>query len=245
MSKRSLPWLQFYPADWLSDSVAGCSLAAQGLWFRMLFVAHNARRYGHLEADGKAIPDEQLSRRCGCSSVDEYRSLLAELFAAGVPSRTSEGIIYSRRMVRDQLERDSAAERQRRHRSHASVTSMSQEEVRSQRSEVRSQIEENPAAARAAQSVAFQSALLTVTQTQDARLADVYAWVDRPQEYRKMDLWLAANRPGRKVKNALAFCQNWFNKIPCPSAKGSNYGKSKIDPGQRTRENLKAAGLLN
>ena len=134
MSKRSLPWLQFYPSDWLSDSVAGCCLAAQGLWFRMLFVAHNSQRYGYLESEGKAIPDAQLARRCGCASVEEYRNLLAELFAAGVPSRTPEGVIYSRRMVRDQQERDSGAERQRRHRqnSHASVTAMSQGEIRSQ-----------------------------------------------------------------------------------------------------------------
>jgi hypothetical protein len=132
MSKRSLPWLQFYPSDWLSDSVAGCSLAAQGLWLRMLFVAHKSQRYGYLEADGKAIPDEQLARRCGCASSEEYRSLLAELFSAGVPARTTEGVIYSRRMVRDQQERDSAAERQRRHRSHAPVTLMSRGEVRCQ-----------------------------------------------------------------------------------------------------------------
>lgn len=132
MSKRSLPWLQFYPSDWLSDSVAGCCLAAQGLWLRMLFVAHNSQRYGYLESDGRAIADDQLSRRCGCASVEEYRNLLAELFAAGVPTRTPEGVIYSRRMVRDQQERDSAAERQRKHRSHAPVTPMSRGEVRSQ-----------------------------------------------------------------------------------------------------------------
>ena len=147
MSKRSLPWLQFYPSDWLSDSVAGCCLAAQGLWFRMLFVAHNSQRYGYLEADAKAIPDEQLARRCGCVSVDEYRSLLAELFAAGVPSRTPEGTIYSRRMVRDQSERDATAERVRRYRErvacNASVTPMLQGEVRSQRSEVRGQRKES------------------------------------------------------------------------------------------------------
>src|SRR5271165_1106793 len=134
-----MPWLQFYPADWLSDSVAGCSLAAQGLWFRMLFVAHASQHYGYLEIDGKAIPDELLFRRCGCTTVEEYRALLAELLAAGVPSRTATGVIYSRRMVRDQEDRDSTAERQRRHRSHAPVTPMSQEEVRSHKSEDRSQ----------------------------------------------------------------------------------------------------------
>jgi len=147
MSKRSLPWLQFYPSDWLSDSVSGCCLAAQGLWFRMLFVAHNSQRYGYLEADGKAIPDEQLARRCGCGSVEEYRNLLAELFAAGVPSRTLEGVIYSRRMVRDQEERDSGAERQRRHRSHAPVTPLSQGEVRSQKSEIKEKKEKRKSAA--------------------------------------------------------------------------------------------------
>lgn len=132
MSKRSLPWLQFYPSDWLSDSVSGCCLAAQGLWLRMLFIAHNSQHYGYLEADGKAIPDEQVARRCGCASVEEYRNLLAELFSAGVPARTSEGVIYSRRMARDQEERSAAAERQRKHRSHGSVTPMSQGEVRGQ-----------------------------------------------------------------------------------------------------------------
>jgi hypothetical protein len=139
VSKRALPWLQFYPSDWLADSVAGCGLAAQALWFRMMFIAHSSQRYGYLEADGKPIPDDQIARRTGCATVAEYRNLLAELFAAGVPSRTPQGVIYSRRMVRDQQARDAAAERQRRHRrsSHALVTPMSQGEVRSQISEVR------------------------------------------------------------------------------------------------------------
>ena len=118
-----------------SDSIAGCTLSAQGLWLRMLCVMHTSRPYGCLEAEGKPVPDELLFRRCGCVSVEEYRGLLGELFSAGVPSRRPDGVIYSRRMVRDQQERDSAADRQRRHRSHASVTPMSQGEVRSQKSE--------------------------------------------------------------------------------------------------------------
>lgn len=80
------------------------------------------------------------------------------------------------------------------------------------------------ATADAAQPVAaFQSQLLIVNTAQDAKLADVYPWVDRPREYQKMALWIEANRPGRKVRNPLAFCQNWFNKIPCPSTKGGTY----------------------
>ena len=87
---------------------------------------------------------------------------------------------------------------------------------------------QSAATAGAAQPVAFQSDLLTVNQAQDLKLADVYPWVDRPQEYGKMALWLEANRPGRKVRNALAFCMNWFNKIPC-SSKGGTRGKADIN----------------
>jgi len=99
MSKRSLPLLQFYPSDCESDSIAGCSLPAQGLWLRMICVMHTSQPYRYLEIDGRPIPDELIFRRCGCVSVEEYRNLLAELFSAGVPSRTPEGVIYSRRMA--------------------------------------------------------------------------------------------------------------------------------------------------
>jgi hypothetical protein len=139
VSKRSLPRLQFYTADWESDSIAGCTLAAQGLWLRLICVMHTSRSYGCLESDGKPIPDELLFRRLGCVSIEEYRGLLAELFSAGVPSRRPDGVIYSRRMVRDQQARDATAARVRRHRerSNGLVTPMSQGEVRSHRSEVR------------------------------------------------------------------------------------------------------------
>lgn len=132
MSRRSIPWLQFYTADRESDSIAGCTLAAQGLWLRMICVMHTSRSYGCLEADGKPIPDELLLRRCGCVSVEDYRGLLAELFSAGVPRRRPDGVIYSRRMVRDQQARDDAAVRVRRHRgrSNGLVTLMLQGEVR-------------------------------------------------------------------------------------------------------------------
>jgi hypothetical protein len=148
VSKRSLPWLQFYTADWESDSIAGCTLAAQGLWLRLICVMHTSRSYGCLESDGKPIPDELLFRRLGCVSIEEYRGLLAELFSAGVPSRRPDGVIYSRRMVRDQQARDATAARVRRHRerSNGLVTPMSQGEVRSQRSEVRDRTESKRAA---------------------------------------------------------------------------------------------------
>jgi hypothetical protein len=98
---------------------------------------------------------------------------------------------------------------------------------------------QDAATAPAAQPVAFRSDLLTISTAQDARLADTYPWVDRRQEYRKMDLWLAANRPSRKVRNTLAFCQNWFNKIPCPATR-RNDGSKKPTVGDNMRATLEA-----
>lgn len=116
-----LPAFQFYPGDWIRDPVSGCSLAAQGLWLRMMILAHDSDRYGYLEQNGAAIPPEHIARRCG-SPLEQYTSLLLELDAAGVPSRTPEGTLYSRRMVRDAKEREGNRKRQRRFRSNGYVT---------------------------------------------------------------------------------------------------------------------------
>jgi hypothetical protein len=94
------PFIKFFPGDWLKDPVSSCSLAAQGLWLRMMFLAHDSAHYGFLGSAGLPLPDEQIAKRCGCS-LEEYLSLLAELESAGVPERTPKGVIYSRRMVKD------------------------------------------------------------------------------------------------------------------------------------------------
>lgn len=99
-----LPYIKFYPGDWLRDNVAGCSLAAQGLWLRMMFLAHDSDRYGHLSVGEIPMPPEQIARRCG-ATLEQYESLLAELTATSVPSRTPEGVIFSRRMVKDEEDR--------------------------------------------------------------------------------------------------------------------------------------------
>jgi hypothetical protein len=109
-----LPSFQFYPGDWLRDPVSGCSLAAQGLWLRLMILMHDSERYGYLSQNGLPIPHDHLARRCG-SSPDEFNALLLELESAGVPSRTKDGIIYSRRMTRDAEDRAKNADRQRRH----------------------------------------------------------------------------------------------------------------------------------
>lgn len=98
-----LPAFQFYPGDWLKDpAVRSVSLAARGLWIDMLCLMHESPRRGYLQhANGKPVTAEQLARMTGCST-DEVSRLLQELENAGVFSCTEHGVIYSRRMIRDE-----------------------------------------------------------------------------------------------------------------------------------------------
>jgi hypothetical protein len=96
---EKLPAIHLYPGDWLRDGISGCSLAAQGLWLRMMFVAHDAPKYGHIFATDLLESKASIARRCG-ATVDEFDALFAELSAAGVPS-VEDGFVVSRRMVRD------------------------------------------------------------------------------------------------------------------------------------------------
>lgn len=104
-----LPAIMFYPADWIEDNVSGCSLAAQGLWLRMMFVMHTSERRGYLVVNGRPMTEEFIASKCGCD-VAAYRTLLAELLSAGVPRRTADGILYNKRMVNDERKRHLCSE---------------------------------------------------------------------------------------------------------------------------------------
>jgi hypothetical protein len=119
------PSFQYYPKDWRADSVFTCSLAARGLWREMMDMMHAQERYGYLSMNGLPIPNEAIARYCGCS-LQEYQTLLTELFAANVPRRTHNGVIYSKRMVEDERKRKEWRNRQKKHRDTTrDVTSMS------------------------------------------------------------------------------------------------------------------------
>lgn len=96
------PWFKFYPSDWRSDPrLRMCSLAARGLWIEMIALMHEATPYGHLLIGNLSPTDAQLAVLAGASS-DSIPELLSELESAGVFSRTREGVIYSRKMTRDE-----------------------------------------------------------------------------------------------------------------------------------------------
>lgn len=98
--KVSDPWLKFYPSDWRSDPrLRMCSMAARGLWIEMIALMHEAVPYGHLLVSGLSPTTAQIAVLAGAPS-DQIPGLLGELEAAGVFSRTKDGVIYSRKMTR-------------------------------------------------------------------------------------------------------------------------------------------------
>lgn len=100
-----LRWIKFWPADWQRDpALRMCPLAARGLWIEMLCVMHEADPYGHLLINGRAPNTRQMATLFGVPEKDVTR-MLAELEEAGVFSRTEDGTIYSRRMVKDEARR--------------------------------------------------------------------------------------------------------------------------------------------
>jgi hypothetical protein len=96
-------WGKWVWSDWLSDpALSSCSLAAQGLWMRMLCIMARSDPVGHLALPldrARLSEAKQVSRMCSAHGrhVDV---LLQELETRGVFSR-QDGVIISRRMVRD------------------------------------------------------------------------------------------------------------------------------------------------
>jgi hypothetical protein len=111
MAVRDLPWIKFFPADWLSDEkLRLCSLGARGLWLEMLCLMHkNTRRRGYLEhASGAPVTVAQIARAVSIPTA-EAEELVNELEGAGVFSRDDRGVIYSRRLVAEQSFREACS----------------------------------------------------------------------------------------------------------------------------------------
>lgn len=97
------PHTNWYWNDWDADqALALCSLAAQGLWMRMLSIASKAG--GYVRVNGTACSTQDIAILVG-RSTEEVAPLIAELGERGVYSRTRDGTIYNRRFVRDEKNR--------------------------------------------------------------------------------------------------------------------------------------------
>lgn len=112
------PWRKWYTSAWRSDApLRMCSYAARGLWADLLTLMHESPTCGFLLVNNVAPSIKQLTGLLG-GTQREVKDLLAELGDAGVysvvggpmpddvkrliPPHMSSGILFSRRMVRDE-----------------------------------------------------------------------------------------------------------------------------------------------
>lgn len=99
------PWLKWYPRDWRGEQkLRVCSVGARGLWMDLLCLMHEGDPYGHLTIDGVPVLIEDIASLAGLDHATT-KSLMDELERRGVFSRNGDGVIYSRRMVRDEKRR--------------------------------------------------------------------------------------------------------------------------------------------
>jgi hypothetical protein len=95
------PWVKWFWQDYDSDTgLRSSSLAAQGLWMRMLSIMAKSRNFGFLLDGEEKMDSKTLAKQVGESQA-VVESLIAELFQHGVPSKTIGGIIFNRRMARE------------------------------------------------------------------------------------------------------------------------------------------------
>lgn len=108
--KTKSPWMKWYPSDWRADPlVRACSPVSRYVWMEMIGLMHEAEPYGHLVLAGRAVDYSTLAALIGMDA-GEVKRAVKELESRGVFSRTDGGVIFSRRMIRDENRRKKLSE---------------------------------------------------------------------------------------------------------------------------------------
>lgn len=113
MADQKLPYMPFYTGDWFRErslwSFGERSLEVRGQWAEMLFTMWDSPERGVLLTPaGVPYSDEEMAQLVG-TNVARYRENLALLERMKIYSRrSSDGAIYSRRMVSDDVKRQEA-----------------------------------------------------------------------------------------------------------------------------------------
>lgn len=117
-AEKRLPWFKFKTRDWrASAKLRLCSFAARGLWIDLLSLMSEAAPRGFLLVEGVAPSPQQLTGLIGGSAAEIAKHLkelgatkvysvtgqpMPDDVASLIPGDMPEGVILSRRMVRDE-----------------------------------------------------------------------------------------------------------------------------------------------
>lgn len=133
-----MPWMKFYPSDWLSDPrVSACDARTRGIWMDLICHIHELDEGGSITG---SVDELARLARCTASEMQQAIQVIHRQRVAQIEHRNALVTLTCRRMERESKTREINAERQRRARGksggHAPVTPLSR--GRGQKSEVRS-----------------------------------------------------------------------------------------------------------
>lgn len=98
---NTMPYVKWHGRDWLGDPLLRMiTPEVRGVWIDLLCAMMEADPYGHLAVNGKPMSDEQAARLIG-TDIGTYKGCLKVIEESGISSRTADGLLYSRRLVRD------------------------------------------------------------------------------------------------------------------------------------------------
>lgn len=102
MRDEKLPSMQYYPNDWRSDAgVQSLDYFTRGVWHEILCIMHVSDTRGRLTLNNKKMPIEALAMALGLS-IQITESAVNKILEYGVASQDQDGVVYCRRMVRDE-----------------------------------------------------------------------------------------------------------------------------------------------
>lgn len=109
--KDKLPALQFYTGDWRKDPcVQALDHEHKGVWIDLLCILNETSERGRLVLpNGNPMPDEAIARNLGLTEA-KWKQIRSNLLGYGVASEDGDGVLYNRRIVRDQATREARAE---------------------------------------------------------------------------------------------------------------------------------------
>ena len=224
MSK--LPFLQFYPSDYLVDTRV-LSLAARGAWVDIICVLHKSSTRGTL-----TLPARGWARIMGATEAD-FQSALSEIeeMKVGDVIRNGNGdvSVTCRRMMNESITREQTRLRVQNHRNkhgNKSGNDTSNAGVTPKKSEV---IIQKSEAEKQTASVSVTDASVTSDEDwlKQLEILPAYNLMDVRREYSKMQTWCSVNRKMPTRRRFVA----WLNRIekPMDAAKGNRAHESIID----------------
>lgn len=106
--KEKLPYMKWFWGDAVRDTRI-LSLEARGAWADLIALMHDGEPYGYLSINGKPLEYKKIARFMGIS-VSNLEKVIEEILDNNIFSRGDDGVIFCRRMVRDNYLRKARGE---------------------------------------------------------------------------------------------------------------------------------------